>query len=222
MKKRTTPKLTRSAREKRMREKIKKAAFTLMAEKGLEKVSMREIAEKVEVTKPVLYYYFKNKEDLCASIIEEHEEAFGAMLGQVSREACSPEEILSKSLHSHLDFFTRNPFNSKFVIQMISYTLTAEKITPRRKKVSTHHLLEEALEREVKKGSLPAQSSADVLALITALSADIMLNAYLHQHVAKKMTDPFPKKGGLYGKKDVDRLVKIILLGIGEYYKGKK
>ncbi len=32
-----------------------------MAEKGLDKVSMREIDEKVNVNKPVVYYYFKNK-----------------------------------------------------------------------------------------------------------------------------------------------------------------
>ena len=39
-----------------MRAKIKKAAFALMADRGIDQVSMREIAEKVKVTKPVLYY----------------------------------------------------------------------------------------------------------------------------------------------------------------------
>ena len=73
MKKQETEKTDKSERENHMRAAIKKAAFHLMAEKGLDKVSMREIAEKVNVTKPVLYYYFKNKEDLCRSIIEEHE-----------------------------------------------------------------------------------------------------------------------------------------------------
>ena len=70
-------KKNQSAPEKNMREKIKQAAFLLMAEKGLEKVFMREIAEAVQVTKPVLYYYFKNKEDLCASIMEDHKDSYG-------------------------------------------------------------------------------------------------------------------------------------------------
>ena len=73
-------KLDKNERETRMRDAIKKAAFSLMAEKGLDKVSMREIAEKVNVTKPVLYYYFKNKEDLCDSIIKDHEKAFSLLI----------------------------------------------------------------------------------------------------------------------------------------------
>ena len=83
MKNNETEKNDKSERETRMRSLIKKAAFHLMAEKGLDKVSMREIAEKVQVTKPVLYYYFKNKEDLCRSIIEEHEQLFSQLLDRV-------------------------------------------------------------------------------------------------------------------------------------------
>lgn len=52
-----------------MRDAIKKAAFALMAEKGLDKVSMREIAEKVNVTKPVLYYYFKIKRTCAPALL---------------------------------------------------------------------------------------------------------------------------------------------------------
>ncbi len=47
MKKQETEKTDKSERENHMRAAIKKAAFHLMAEKGLDKVSMREIAEKV-------------------------------------------------------------------------------------------------------------------------------------------------------------------------------
>ena len=103
-------KIDKTERETRMRTAIKKAAFALMAEKGLDKVSMREIAEKVHVTKPVLYYYFKNKEDLCHSIIDEHEEAFCALLDSAAKEALGPEDIIRKGLLSHLDFFTAGRF----------------------------------------------------------------------------------------------------------------
>ena len=48
MKNNETEKNDKSERETRMRSLIKKAAFHLMAEKGLDKVSMREIAEKVK------------------------------------------------------------------------------------------------------------------------------------------------------------------------------
>ena len=44
----------RMTHEQQMRARIKDAAFKLMAEQGIESMSMRQIAEKVHVTKPVL------------------------------------------------------------------------------------------------------------------------------------------------------------------------
>ena len=48
-----------------------KAATSLFAEKGYAGTSVREIVERAGVTKPVLYYYFKNKEGLFHAILED-------------------------------------------------------------------------------------------------------------------------------------------------------
>ena len=48
-----------------------RVATSLFAEKGYAGTSVREIVEQAGVTKPVLYYYFKNKEDLFHAILEE-------------------------------------------------------------------------------------------------------------------------------------------------------
>ncbi len=48
-----------------------KVATSLFAEKGYAGTSVREIVELAGVTKPVLYYYFKNKEGLFLAILEE-------------------------------------------------------------------------------------------------------------------------------------------------------
>lgn len=53
------------------KEEIMQQAFRLMAKKGIKEISMREIADACGVTKPVLYYYFKDKEDLCFKLITE-------------------------------------------------------------------------------------------------------------------------------------------------------
>jgi len=45
-------------------------AAKLFTEKGYYAVSMREIAEKSNVTKPTIYYYFGSKEDLYKSLIK--------------------------------------------------------------------------------------------------------------------------------------------------------
>lgn len=50
---------------------ISRAATQLFAEHGYAGTSIRDIVEAAGVTKPVLYYYFKNKEDLYRTILND-------------------------------------------------------------------------------------------------------------------------------------------------------
>ncbi|MFE0176081.1 TetR/AcrR family transcriptional regulator [Streptomyces sp. NPDC059002] len=53
------------------RQRIQEVALALFAEQGYEKTSLREISEKLEVTKAALYYHFKTKEDILTSIFDD-------------------------------------------------------------------------------------------------------------------------------------------------------
>src|SRR5579871_4147084 len=46
------------------RERILDVALELFNEQGYDKTSLREIAERLGVTKAALYYHFKSKEDI--------------------------------------------------------------------------------------------------------------------------------------------------------------
>lgn len=50
--------------------KLLHSALNLFSEKGYEGTSIREIIEGAGVTRPVLYYYFENKEDLFRRVFE--------------------------------------------------------------------------------------------------------------------------------------------------------
>jgi AcrR family transcriptional regulator len=52
------------------RQQILDAALDLFGEQGYDKTSLREIAERVGVTKAALYYHFRSKEDLLVALIE--------------------------------------------------------------------------------------------------------------------------------------------------------
>lgn len=56
---------------KTSKEEIKLKAFELMARQGVRSVSMRQIALACGVSKPMLYYYFKDKDDLLFQMIKE-------------------------------------------------------------------------------------------------------------------------------------------------------
>ncbi|HJQ45033.1 MAG TPA: TetR/AcrR family transcriptional regulator [Amycolatopsis sp.] len=53
------------------RERIQQVALDLFVEQGYEKTSLREIAERLEVTKAALYYHFRTKDDIVRSLFED-------------------------------------------------------------------------------------------------------------------------------------------------------
>jgi AcrR family transcriptional regulator len=62
---------TRQPRRSDTRQRIQDVAVELFAEQGYEKTSLREIAERLDVTKAALYYHFKTKEDIVVSLFED-------------------------------------------------------------------------------------------------------------------------------------------------------
>ncbi|WP_392671405.1 TetR/AcrR family transcriptional regulator [Streptomyces sp. LN785] len=62
---------TQQPRRGNTRQRIQDVALELFAEHGYEKTSLREISEKLDVTKAALYYHFKTKEDILVSIFED-------------------------------------------------------------------------------------------------------------------------------------------------------
>jgi len=62
------------------RERIKQVALELFTEQGYEGTSLREIAERLGVTKAALYYHFKSKEEIVHSFVEDRLEATVQMI----------------------------------------------------------------------------------------------------------------------------------------------
>jgi AcrR family transcriptional regulator len=53
------------------RSRIQAVALELFTEHGYEKTSLREIAERLGVTKAALYYHFKSKDEIVSSFVED-------------------------------------------------------------------------------------------------------------------------------------------------------
>ena len=62
------------------RSQAQKVALELFAEQGYEKTSLREIAERLGVTKAALYYHFKSKEDIVHSLTDDYFAEIDALL----------------------------------------------------------------------------------------------------------------------------------------------
>jgi AcrR family transcriptional regulator len=86
---------------------IQRVALELFIEEGYDKTSLREIAEKLGVTKAALYYHFPTKDDIVASLIERRIEAVGELLdwaGAQPRDTRTRLEFIHRYAALHTSF----------------------------------------------------------------------------------------------------------------------
>ncbi|MEE1773739.1 helix-turn-helix domain containing protein [Streptomyces sp. JV185] len=90
---------TPQRRRSNTRQRIQDVALELFAEQGYEKTSLREISERLDVTKAALYYHFKTKEDILVSIFDDLNRPIEELLAwgkEQPRTLETKKEILSR------------------------------------------------------------------------------------------------------------------------------
>ncbi len=80
------------------------AAHALFAERGYAAVTMDGVAAAVGVTKPLLYNYFGNKEQLYLACLERAGDGLMATVVEAVGDTNNPTEALSLGLHAFFDF----------------------------------------------------------------------------------------------------------------------
>lgn len=101
------------------RTRIQHVALELFTENGYEATSLREIAERLGVTKAALYYHFKTKEDIVGSLVQDRIAAIQRLIVwgqaqprtiQTRRELLQrySDELHAGRHHEVMRFFERN------------------------------------------------------------------------------------------------------------------
>jgi AcrR family transcriptional regulator len=83
------------------RARIQAIAVELFSEQGYDKTSLREIAERLGVTKAALYYHFRSKEDIVHSLVDDYFGQVDALIAWARRQRRTSEvrgEILARYL----------------------------------------------------------------------------------------------------------------------------
>jgi len=90
--------------------KVLMAAAELVSTQGYHNVSVREICEAAGVTKPVLYYYFKDKEDVLAELIKEGHLRFKELIDKYIKADSSFEENLVGLYNVYVSYTNAYPY----------------------------------------------------------------------------------------------------------------
>lgn len=72
---------------------------------GIDKTSMREIAEDLRLSKASLYYYFPDKESLYKAVVEKEQDDFFIIISEKILNIQEPELLLLEYVNTRLSYF---------------------------------------------------------------------------------------------------------------------
>lgn len=98
-----------------MAERILDASIRLFARKGYAATSVREIVQEANVTNPMLYYYFTNKEGVFIKLIDLFFGIMDMVIEQTIIEHVGIEERLSRVIEAHLEGAREAPEALRFI-----------------------------------------------------------------------------------------------------------
>jgi AcrR family transcriptional regulator len=101
--------------------RILAAADTLFGELGFDGVSVRDVAERAEVNKALVFYHFNNKEDLFGRVMDRYYETHTQVLRDAfERPAGSEAERLHHLVDAYVDFIEANRNFPRLVQQQVA------------------------------------------------------------------------------------------------------
>jgi AcrR family transcriptional regulator len=113
--------------KKATKDKIFKTAAELFSREGYYKVSVREICESAGVTKPVLYYYYGDKENLLFEMMKETRELVERSSRKYIDREAKFEEQLEGIIRFYTDFVEEYPHLLKF-LAFVQFTAVPDKV----------------------------------------------------------------------------------------------
>lgn len=105
------------ARRPGTRARIQAAAMDLFMTRGVEKTSLREIAEELGITKAALYYHFRSRDELLRSLVDPFLEEVEALLNDTeARGDRRPREFLE----FYFDLYARHQRMLQLLVRDLS------------------------------------------------------------------------------------------------------
>jgi AcrR family transcriptional regulator len=102
------------------RQRIQDVARELFSEKGVQRTSLRDIADRLGITKPALYYHFTSREDLVRSIIEPLMDEGERFLAEHERRRKSQRAAPRELLEGYFDFHFKHRADLLLVVTELS------------------------------------------------------------------------------------------------------
>ena len=153
------------------RNRLIDAGIVLFAEKGYAGTSVREIVEKAGVSKPVLYYYFYNKQGIFQTILDSAAEKFEEILKDI---VDTPGTVIERLLHFYQDLYQAILSEHQNLYRMVRNVIFA---LPKKEPAYDIHRFERSMDQAIKtiylegieKGEVKSADPEDIATLVMGL-----------------------------------------------------
>ena len=149
-------------RSQKTRQTILKAAQDLVVEKGVDNVSIREIAKRVDYSPAALYEYFDDKSAILASLCQDGFAKLGAHLNRVPRDLEPEDRVVQLGL-AYLGFSKDNPELYALVVNHLPSGIT--EVGQLEGKSSPFNTIESTLRAGVEAGVFKVRPGFDTYAM---------------------------------------------------------
>jgi AcrR family transcriptional regulator len=88
---------------------ILEAAIELIHKKGIQGLTIKNLANSIGVTEPAIYRHFENKVSILNAILDILKQDIGSILSKKLQPDASPLEKIEQMFSNHFEFFNMNP-----------------------------------------------------------------------------------------------------------------
>jgi len=150
----------REEEKKQLKNLIVDAAMSIYLEEGIDHLSVRNIAKRIDYSPTTLYLYFKDKDHL---FLELHDRAFGILNErfQAQLEIQDPSVRLLKLGESYIRFGVENPelYDLIFIMRAPMQVLLNDDCQEWKQGQGTFSILHDTVKECIEQGQLPSGSS---------------------------------------------------------------
>lgn len=101
-------------------EQILKAAQEVFESKGMDGARMQEIADKAQINKAMLHYYYRSKQLLFEAVFKKAFSLLAPQLNAILNDDSSLEEKIKNFTHDYISFILKHPYLPNFIIQELN------------------------------------------------------------------------------------------------------
>lgn len=163
---RTASRHRREQEKEELRQTILKAAGALFLEQGYDGFSMRRLAESIGYSPATLYLYFRDKDDLLFTVVDEGFKHFGEQLARAAASTNDPRMRLDALGQAYVSFGLRHPVYYQLMFMRRVDFLTQPRAGEQQPRLEAFRVLQDAVQAAMDAGVMQpgdAQSCSDAL-----------------------------------------------------------